>query len=69
MYNARCRITQLDEVKDGIVNKIIIYRSQKNSDNLRQNHIGIQVDLSMEIRRKYVATLYPRKNLTRIGTL
>ena len=41
----------------------------KKEDNVSQKHIGIQVDLYMEIGRKDVATLYPRKNLTRIGTL
>ena len=41
----------------------------KKEDNVRQKHIGIQAGLYMEIRRKDVATLYPRKNLTRIGTL
>ena len=41
----------------------------KKADKLKKKHIGIHVDLYMEIWRKDVATLYPRKNLTRKGTL
>ena len=41
----------------------------KKTDKLKQKHIGIHVDLYMEIWRQDVATLYPRKNPTRIGTL
>ena len=40
----------------------------KKADKFKQKHIGIHLDLYMEIWRKDEATLYPRKNPTRIGT-